>query len=368
LNNFIPLAKPFIEEEEKKAVLEVMDSGMLTTGKQTFEFEKKFASYLGENLYCAGVNSCTNALFLSLIALGIQADDEVILPTWTFASTAQVVEWIGAKLVLCDIDKNTLNIDTDKLQKLITPKTKAIIPVHIAGYPCELDEITKIAKENNLKVIEDAAHAIGTKYYDEKIGNHSDAVCFSFYATKNLAMGEGGAVVSKNRDLIEKIKKLSYLGIDKEAFKRYEKKGNWFYDIEELGYKANLDNIHSAIGLVQLKKIEKINKKRREIAKYYYENLKNVEFNIYEDIHYHTYHLFMLRVKNRDDFMMKLKENNIGSSVHFKPLHTHSFYKNRFSGFEIANEIYSQIVSIPMYPHLSDSEIDYIVDTINRIV
>jgi perosamine synthetase len=368
LNNFIPVAKPFIGEEEKRKVLEVLESGMLTTGKYTFEFEKEFVKYLGDNLYCAGLNSATNALFLSLLALGIKKDDEVIVPTWTFASTAQVVEWLGAKPILCDIDKDTLNIDINEIYKKITSKTKAIIPVHIAGYPCEMDKIANIAKEFNLKVIEDAAHAIGTKFNDVKIGNHSDAVCFSFYATKNLAMGEGGAVVSKDNNLIEKIRKLSYLGINKDFYKRYEKKGNWFYDIEELGYKANLDNIHSAIGLEQLKKIDKMNQRRNEIAKYYYDNLKNVELNIYDKNHYHSYHLFIIRVKNRDEFTAKLKEKNIGSSVHFRPLHKHSFYKDRFKGFKNADSVYKEILSIPMYPGLKDSEVEYIVDTINRII
>jgi perosamine synthetase len=368
LNNFIPVAKPFIGEEEKRKVLEVLESGMLTTGKYTFEFEKEFVKYLGDNLYCAGLNSATNALFLSLLALGIKKDDEVIVPTWTFASTAQVVEWLGAKPILCDIDKDTLNIDINEIYKKITSKTKAIIPVHIAGYPCEMDKIANIAKEFNLKVIEDAAHAIGTKFNDVKIGNHSDAVCFSFYATKNLAMGEGGAVVTKDNNLIEKIKKLSYLGINKDFYKRYEKKGSWYYDIEELGYKANLDNLHAAIGLEQLKKIDKMNQRRRKIAKYYYDNLKNIEFNKYDSKHYHSYHLFMIKVKNRDDFMEKLKEKNIGTSIHFRPLHKHSFYKNRFKEFKNADNIYEQIVSIPMYLGLLDNEVEYIVDTINRII
>jgi len=367
LNSFIPVAKPYITQEEKEIVLEVLESGMLTTGKYTQEFEEKFASYLGENLHCVGLNSATNALFLSLLALGIKKGDEIIVPTWTFSATAAVVEWLGGKLILCDIDEKTLNLDVKKARKLITPKTKAIIPVHIAGYPCEMDEIDNLAKEFNLKVIEDAAHAVGSEYNKVKIGNHSDAVCFSFYAIKNLAMGEGGAVVSRDKNLIEKIRKLSYLGINKEFYKRYENKGNWFYDIEELGYKANLDNIHASIGLVQLKKLDSMNQKRNEIAEYYYDNLKNVEFNEYDKKHYNSYHLFMIRVKNRDKFMQKLREKNIGTSLHFRPLHKHSFYKNRFSGFEIADKIYERILSIPMYPSLSDSEIDYIVDTINRI-
>ena len=198
--NFIPLAKPLIEDKEIAEVVKTIKSGWLTTGPKVFEFEKELSDYLQEDdkLFSVALNSCTNALFLSLLALGITKDDEVIVPTLTFAATAQVVEWIGATLKLCDIDKNTLNIDIKHLKTLITPKTKAIIVVHIAGYPCEMDEILNIAKEHHLKVIEDSAHAIGTKYNNKKIGNFSDITCFSFYATKNLAMGEGGAAVSKD--------------------------------------------------------------------------------------------------------------------------------------------------------------------------
>ena len=318
------------------------------------------------------LNSCTNALFLSLLALGITKDDEVIVPTLTFAATAQVVEWIGATLKLCDIDKNTLNIDTKHLKTLITPKTKAIIVVHIAGYPCEMDEILNIAKEHHLKVIEDSAHAIGTKYNNKKIGNFSDITCFSFYATKNLAMGEGGAAVSKDKDLIQKIRKLSYFGIDKEAFKRYDKKGTWFYDITSLGYKCNLDSLHATLGLSQLKKLDSMNQRRREIALLYRKNLKNVGFFEDNQNHYHSYHLFEIILPknvNRDEFILQMKEKNIGCSVHFIPLHLHSFYKNRFeyNSFVNANEIYPQIVSIPMYPGLSDDEVWYVIEKINEV-
>jgi dTDP-4-amino-4,6-dideoxygalactose transaminase len=306
------------------------------------------------------------------LALGITKDDEVIVPTLTFAATAQVVEWIGATLKLCDINKNTLNIDTKHLKTLITPKTKAIIVVHIAGYPCEMDEILNIAKEHHLKVIEDSAHAIGTKYNNKKIGNFSDITCFSFYATKNLAMGEGGAAVSKDKDLIQKIRKLSYFGIDKEAFKRYDKKGTWFYDITSLGYKCNLDSLHATLGLSQLKKLDSMNQRRREIAMLYRKNLKNVGFFEDNQNHYHSYHLFEIILPknvNRDEFILQTKEKNIGCSVHFIPLHLHSFYKNRFeyNSFVNANEIYPQIVSIPMYPGLSDDEVWYVIEKINEV-
>jgi dTDP-4-amino-4,6-dideoxygalactose transaminase len=375
MDNFIPLAKPDIGDEELELVLETIKSGWLTTGPKVEEFELKLSSYLkyDDELYSVGLNSCTSALFLALIALEIKPDDEVIVPTWTFAATAQVVDWIGAKVVLCDIEEESLNIDVSKAEKLITSKTKAIIPVHIAGYPCNMQSISKLATKYNLKVIEDAAHAIGTKYKDIKIGNFSDITCFSFYATKNLAMGEGGAAVSKNKKLIEKIRKLSYFGINKEAFKRYDKAGRWFYDIEEIGYKANLDSIHAALGIIQLKKLDAMNNRRREIAAYYRKNLsEKLIFNQDSQEHYHTYHLFPIRLPdaiNRNNFIEQLKNSNIGASVHFIPLHLHTFYKDRQKNdFEVANKIFDKIVSIPMCSAMSDIEAKYVVKTINKIL
>ena len=199
MDKFIPLARPDIGDEEIELVSETIRSGWLTTGPKVAEFESSLCEYLkyDDELYCVGLNSCTSALFLSLVALGIKEGDEVIVPTWTFAATAQVVDWIGAKVVLCDVEEETLNIDIKKAEALITNRTKAIIPVHIAGYPCDMDGIAQLAKRYDLKIIEDAAHAIGTSYHGKKIGNFSHITCFSFYATKNLAMGEGGSAVSK---------------------------------------------------------------------------------------------------------------------------------------------------------------------------
>jgi perosamine synthetase len=375
MDKFIPLARPDISDEEIDLVVETIKSGWLTTGPKVAEFESNLCEYIksDEEIHAVGLNSCTSALFLALVALGITEDDEVIVPTWTFAATAQVVDWIGAKVVLCDIEEDSLNIDVTKAEALITPKTKAIIPVHIAGYPCDMDAIMALAKKHNLKVIEDAAHAIGTSYNDKKIGNFGDVTCFSFYATKNLAMGEGGAAVSKDAQVIEKIRKLSYFGINKEAFKRYEKTGRWFYDIEEIGYKANLDSMHASLGIIQLNKLDNMNARRREIAKYYKENLSDkLGFNKDCDTHYHTYHLFPIRLPDsikRDDFIDALKENNIGASVHFIPLHLHTFYKDREDyKLDVSDKVFESILSIPMCSAMSDDEVKYVVETINKIV
>jgi len=236
-----------------------------------------------------------------------------------------------------------------------------------------MDAIARLAKKHNLKVIEDAAHAIGTKYNDKKIGNFSDITCFSFYATKNLAMGEGGAAVSKDQTLIEKIRKLSYFGINKEAFKRYEKTGRWFYDIEEIGYKTNLDSIHAALGIVQLRKLDKMNGRRNKIADYYRDNLTDqLIFSKDSEQHYHTYHLFPIRlpdVIDRDDFIEKLKEYNIGTSLHFIPLHKHSFYTDRHNAkLKVADALFKNILSIPMCSAMIDSEVEYVTNTINLLL
>ncbi|MBP7652075.1 DegT/DnrJ/EryC1/StrS family aminotransferase [Candidatus Dependentiae bacterium] len=374
IDNFIPLAKPVITDSEINSVVEVINSGFWTTGPKVKEFETQIINYLGNDLFCIALNSCTAGLFLSLKALNIAADDEVIVPTWTFAATAQVVEWAGAKLVLCDVEESSLNIDVDKLEKLITSKTKAIVPVHFAGYPCDMDRILNLANKYNLYVIEDAAHAIGSKYKNIKIGNFGDTTVFSFYATKNLACGEGGMVVSKNGKLIEKISKLSYFGINKSAFNRYTEKGNWYYEIEDLGYKFNFDDIHAAIALEQLKKIDIMNNRRREIAKYYKENLDSkITFIKDSEDKYHTYHLFPIILPgniNRDEFILKLKEMNIGASVHFIPLHKHPYYKKKYldKHFPAADKIYPNILSIPMSPVLKDIEIKYIAEIINNLV
>ncbi len=374
--DFLPLARPSISDDEVQAVVDVVKSGWWTTGPKVFEFEKSLSTYLAQPgpLHCVALNSCTSALFLGLYALGIRAGDEVIVPTWTFAATAQVVEWLGAKVVLCDIEEESLNIDLTKAASLINADTKAVIPVHLAGYPCHMTELKKLADRHNLKIIEDAAHAVGSAYNGKKIGNFSDLTCFSFYATKNMAMGEGGAAVSSDAALIEKIRKLSYFGINKEAFKRYDKTGNWFYDIEELGFKCNLDSMHAALGLVQLQKIDSMNKRRRQIAATYRRELADlVTFTRDSAKHYHTYHLFPILLPDnidRNTFIMELKRHNIGAGVHFIPLHKHTYYQKRCAAglFPKADKIYDSIVSIPMFPAMTDEDVGYVVTHIKKIV
>ena len=265
MNGFLPLAKPGIGEEEINSVVDVLKSGWLTTGPKVKEFEEDVQRYIGCKK-AIGLTSCTGGLHIALAALGIGPGDEVIVPTYTFAATAHVVAWLGAKPVLVDVEKDTFNIDLNEIEEKITKRTKAIIPVHFAGHSCDIEGILKIAKRHNLFVIEDAAHAIGTEYKGKKIGNFGNATVFSFYVTKTMTTGEGGMVVTNDETLGNKLKKYSYFGVDKDAFNRYSDKGNWYYEIVDLGYKYNMDNIQGAMGVEQLKKLDKFIDKRRDVV------------------------------------------------------------------------------------------------------
>lgn len=377
--DFIPLGRPSVTQAELDAVAEVIRSGWWTTGPAVTRFEQQLAAFIGHDtpVHALGLNSCTSALHLSLMALGIGPGDEVIVPTWTFIATSHVVEWLGATPVLCDVDEGTLNIDVAAAAKLITPKTKAIMPVHIAGWPCDMDAVAELAKAHDLFVVEDAAHAIGTYYNGTHVGTRSDAACFSFYATKNLAMGEGGAVVSHSAELVERMRGLSYFGISKASvMERYGKNGSWRYDVEGLGYKCNLDSMHAALGLVQLERLEAMNHRRREIAAAYRAGLSpKLRFlNDQDPKHTHAYHLFILRVPkdvmDRDEFIAKLREKDVGTSVHFIPLHLHPHFAKLYKpqDLPVASRCFEEVVSLPMYPDLSDNDVTYVIDTVNDLV
>ena len=373
--DFLPLARPHMDEPEMEAVREVLKTGFLTTGPKVTEFEEAVSEYLGGGLYSVALNSCTGGLYLALLAHGVGKGDEVIVPTWTFAATGHVVAWTGAKPVLCDVDSESLNIDISKMQSLVTPRTKAVMPVHFAGYPAAMDEIIALSKERNFAVIEDAAHAMGTEYKGQKVGRLGDATVFSFYATKNLTCGEGGMVVSEDREVIEKIRKSSYFGINKKAYERYSKTGSWYYEIEGMGYKYNMDSIHAAIGLTQLGKLDDMNKRRRRIAKLYKENLDGrIRFTKDAKENYHTYHLFPIlvdkNIMDRNGLIASLKEKNIGTSVHFIPLHKHPYYAGSLQGrsFPVADAAYEEVISIPMFPHMSCEDAYYVIENINNIL
>ena len=361
----IPFHKPHITQNEIDSVIETMQSGWLTMGPKTIEFENAFRAYI-DSQFAISVNSATAALHLALNAVGVKKNDEVIIPTNTFIATAEAVVYSGAKPILCDIEANYHNIDINLIESLITPKTKAIIPVHFGGHSCEMDEIIRIAKQYNLKIIEDAAHALPSLYKNKKIGTFSDAVCFSFYATKTLSTGEGGMVTTNNKKIAEKVKLQRLHGINADAWKRYERNNDWYYEVIDLGYKYNTTDIQSAMGIVQLEKLEWMRDERKMIAeKYKNAFLGKLNFIKEDKKNESSWHLFVIKIGNRDELHQKLKGKGISTSVHFIPIHKHPYYKNRFSfnneKFPVANLVFEQSLSLPIYPGLGEMEVEYII-------
>jgi dTDP-4-amino-4,6-dideoxygalactose transaminase len=377
---FIPFNRYSYDEREKNAVMQVLESNWITTGPKTKEFEKMFSEYIGCK-HSIALNSCTAGLHISLIAYEIGDGDEVLVPDITFTATANIVIHAGAKPVLVDINPNTLNICVKDLEKKITSKTKAIIPVHMAGQPCEMDKINSLAKKYNLKVIEDAAHATESWYQNQKIGNISEITAFSFYATKNLSTAEGGMLTTNNDELAQKLRILSLHGLSKDAWKRYSNEGYKHYDVICPGFKYNMTDIQSALGIEQLKKINDFAKIRNAHKNLYDSLLKNInELELIQEIEniVHARHLYIIKLKTdelkitRDEFMNLMIAENIGVSVHFIAIHKHSYYKNTFNlsdnDFPNANKISDSIISLPFYPKMTEEEIIYVCDKIKEII
>jgi len=372
----IPFAPPYITEDEISAVIDVLKSGWLSMGYKTVEFENKFAEYVGCK-HAVATNSCTSALFLSLKALGIKEGDEVITTPFTFAATANVIVHCGAKPVFVDIDEKTYNINPDEIEDKITDKTKAVIAVHYGGQPANMKKIMKIAREYDLKVIDDAAHAVGSEYEkDKKVGSLGNLTCFSFYATKPITTGEGGMITLNSDELNEELRILRLHGISRDAWKRYLEKDNWYYEVIEPGYKCNPTDISSAIGIEQLKKLDWMNSRRKEIAEYYNERLQSLDI-IHPYVNPNvksSYHLYPIRLinYNRNEFIKKMAQNGIGTSVHFIPLHVMPFYQRRYGykrgDFPITEKVFENIVSLPIYPQLTENQLEYIVENIKKIL
>ena len=374
----VPFFKPSIDDNDISAVVDILKSGWLSMGEKTILFEKKFCELIGSK-NCIAVNSGTSALHIILDAMGIGAGDEVVIPANTFIATAEAVEYVGAKPVLADIDRKTFNISIESLKENISSKTKAIIPVHIAGQSCEMDEILELASENNLKVVDDAAHSLPTKYKGKFIGTISDASAFSFYATKPLMTGEGGMVTTENDDLAEIIRLKRLHGINKDAWNRYSDKGKWEYDVKTLGYKYNPTDIASAMGLSQLEKFELLNRQRKDIAERYSMNFRDcklLEIPYITDYSTHSWHLYIVKLRtellriNRDTVIEKLIENGIHPSVHFIPIYRFSFYKDDLTVDMFPNTEYNfqRIISLPVYPSLAGEDVDYVSDVLIDIL
>ncbi len=372
---FLPYNQPTIGEEEIAGVVDTLRSGWLTMGPKTLELERLIAEYTGAS-HAVAVSSCTAALHLSLIALGIGCGDEVITTPFTFAATGNTIVNAGARPVFVDIRKDTYNIDPEKIEERITPRTRAIIPVHYAGQSCEIKAILDIAEDRGLFVIEDAAHAIGSEYDGRKIGTFGTTTCFSFYATKNMTTGEGGAITTADEALADRLRVLRLHGISKDAWNRYSEKGKWYYEIEDAGWKYNMTDVQAAMGLPQIKKLDGFIDVRRKYANIYNNSLREVEGLItpFEDPRAkHIYHLYPLLLDgyDRGRFMEEMNEKGIGCSVHFIPLHLHPFYRSM--GFEKgdypnAEWVYEREVSLPLYPKMTLEDVDYVMDTVREVI
>ena len=378
--NFLLFHRPFIADEEIDEMVDTLRSGWLSMGPKTIRFEEGFNEYIGSKRSVA-VSSWTAAGHLSLEALGIQRDDEVIVPTMTFPATAEIVCYFGAKPVIVDVDKDTLNISVEAIEKAITPKTKAIIPVHYGGQPCDMDEITEIAKAHNLKVLEDAAHSLPGFYKGKKIGTISDITCFSFYATKTLSTGEGGMICTNDEEIAERCAIMRMHGINRNAWKRYSESGSWYYEVVAPGYKYNFTDLQASLGIPQLKKVDDMWNSRKKIAARYTEVLKDEEtltLHTIKQDRESSWHLFPVRlnlemlVKNRAQIIDELKKNNVGVGVHFMPVHQHLFYAETFGlqdrDYPVASSVFPQLMSLPIYPGMSDENVDKVITVLKDIL
>lgn len=383
-SSYIPFCLPEIGEEEINEVVATLRSGWLTTGVRTAQFEREFQGYVGSSRALA-LSSGTAALHLALAALGVGAGDEVITTPLTFCATVHAVLHLGATPVLADVGLDG-NIDPASIAARITSRTRAILPVHLGGLPCDLDAIWALARRHNLAVVEDAAHAAGTLYGGYHVGSAalqpgSDAVAFSFYATKNMTTGEGGMVTTNTEGLAERMRLLALHGISKDAWDRYSENGSWRYRVEEPGFKYNLSDIQSAIGIHQLRKLERFIEGRAAYARQYNDALADVEeLELPPDnpACRHSWHLYIVQLRlekltmNRDQFIQELRRRGIGASVHFIPIPLHPFFAAHATRPENscprALDIYLRLVSLPLYPAMSPQQVEYIASSVKEIL
>ena len=373
----VPFFLPYVDSKDIVEIKKASSSSFLTNGPKLDAFEQRFKKFT-KSKYAVGVSNATSALYLSLKALGIKENDEVIIPDLTFVATANSVLQTGATPVLADIDEETLNISTESIIKNISRKTKVIIPVHFAGTPCDMQKIMKIARSNSLKVIEDCAHGIGTSYNKKHVGNFGNAGCFSFYPTKNLTTIEGGMVITNDKKTADFIQLARNHGISRSLMSRYSTGKPWEYDIKNIGYNYRLDEIRSALGISQLQKLTMLNKKRLGAFHYYNKGLKNIPGVIVpnkKNFENNSCHLYIIRITSdakisRDRLFYGLQKKGIGSSVHYKPLHKFTLFRKKGisrNSLSVSKRIYKEILSLPMYPQLTRHSQDYVIKSIKNI-
>jgi dTDP-4-amino-4,6-dideoxygalactose transaminase len=376
---FLAFSPPLVGEEEIQEVVDTLRSSWITTGPKTKRFETEFAAYLGAPGALA-LSSCTAGMHTALAALGIGPRAEVITTPLTFAASVNVIEHVGARPVLVDVEPDTLNIDPVAVARAVTPRTRAILPVHYAGHPVELDAIWDVARRARLAVVEDAAHAITARYKGRLVGSGDNPVAFSFYATKNLTTGEGG-MLTGDPELLDRARVLSLHGMSRDAWQRYDRGGSWRYDILTPGFKYNMTDIQASLGLWQLKKLAGFQERRREIVRLFGEAFRGedaLELPVERAEVEHAWHLYVLRLRpavlqiGRDQVISELTRRNIGTSVHFIPIHLHPYYRDKYgyapTAFPVAFENYERMLSLPLHAGLADHEVADVIDAVLDVV
>ena len=379
---FLPFARPDITDAEITAVTEALRSGWVTTGPATRQFEQNFVDYLGGGLQAVAVNSATAGLHLALEALGIGPGDEVIAPTLTFTATVEVARYLGADAVLVDVDPVTLNIDPAKIRAAITPRTKAILPVHYGGLACDMDAILAIAKEHGLKVVEDAAHALPTTWRGTLVGQlQSDVTVFSFYANKTITTGEGGMAVTRDAALAQRMRVMRLHGMNRDAFDRFTSKTPaWYYEVVAPGFKYNMTDVAAAMGVQQLARLPQFVQRREQLARRYHAALADLPLVLPAiapagDVH--AWHLYVVRLApqariGRDALIQGLSDRGIGTSVHYVPLHRHPYWRDRYQltpeQFPHADAAYQAMVSLPLFTAMSDADQGRVIAALHELL
>jgi dTDP-4-amino-4,6-dideoxygalactose transaminase len=379
-SSFLPYHQPLVDAADEQAVVETLRSGWLTTGPRTKRFEKDLAAYTGAS-YCVAVNSCTAALHLALEAAGVGAGDEVITSPITFASTANVIVHRGARPVFVDVEPDTFNIDATCIERAVTPRTKALIPVDFAGQPCDLDAVMSIGAGHGLPVIEDAAHSIGAGYKGRRVGGVADMTCFSFYATKNITSGEGGALTTNRQEWADRIAVMALHGISRDAWKRYGSEGYRHWDIIAPGYKYNMFDLQAALVRSQFDKIDAFHARRVALKSRLDDGLRDLQelaFPAERAWAAHAHHLYPIVVRSemlradRDTIMNAIQAENVGIGIHFRAVHLHPYYVDTFGFargmFPIAEYYSDRTISLPLYPRMSDADADDVVAAVRKVI
>ena len=376
---FLPFSPPYVGEEEIAEVADSLRSGWITTGPKTRRFEQAFAAYLGAPA-ALGLSSCTAAMHTALVWLGIGPGDEVITTPMTFTATVAVIEHCGATPVLVDIEPDTMNIDPAQAAAAVTERTRAVLAVHYGGHPCELGALRRLCDAHGLALVEDAAHALPARYRGRLVGSGDNPVAFSFYATKNLTTAEGG-MLTGSPELIEQATVISLHGMDRDAWKRNSAGGRWRYDVVTPGFKYNMTDIQAGMGLAQLRKLDAMQARRREIVARYtaaLAPLQAFDLPVEREGCESAWHLYPLRLRrdalrlDRDAFIEELRQRNIGTSVHFIPVHTFTYYREKYGyrpeDFPVANDCGERVVTIPLHPGLTDGDVDDVIAAVTEVV